>query len=158
MMARMTAGQFHEADPFDAAHREVIDPHAFDSQVGKVVNLRVNGEVVGHARLAAVGADSVGLVFTLETVRPGEETAQATTPMSEQEPAPEPVHEHRWREVEVDVDDYRTLPVADPRPSLRQRGLECDATDGRCPVIDDPDRGAWAGRPLNIVLEGDPRE
>jgi hypothetical protein len=154
------------SDPFGPidARQQVIDAHAFDSQVGKVVNLRVGDEVVGRARLVAVSADSVGLVFTLETLRPGD-LADVQVPirtsvvMSEQEPAPPPVpeHEHRWRQVEVNGNDYRTFLPGNSRPPMPQMGLVCDGP-GSCPVIDDVERDPWAGLPLNLVFEGDPRE
>lgn len=160
----MTAGQFRDVDPAGPIGEQqpfTIDPHAFDAQVGKVVNLRVNGEVVGHARLVAVSVDSVGLTFTLET--PAEDEPPIIDVPDDVDPdmggAPEAplAHDHRWQQVHVDGNEYRTVAVADPRPPMPQPGLVCHGP-GSCPVIDDSERGAWAGLPLNIVLEGDPRE
>lgn len=148
-------GQFHDVDPSGPVLGEVIDPHAFDSQIGKVVNLTANGEVIGRVRLTAAKLTGDGWHFELATVRAEELVAPAPEP--EPVEAPQSGHEHRWRQIGVDGNEYRTVDVADPRPPMPQPGLVCEGP-GSCPVIDDPDRGAWARRPLNVVLEGDPRE
>jgi hypothetical protein len=65
-LAAMMTAVNEDDDPVELL---IVDPHAFDSQIGKVVPVMVNGQVVGRARLSSVTyTEEDGWHYELTTV------------------------------------------------------------------------------------------